>query len=171
MLLLHTRFSIRCCCSSWERLQPKCFLHVYGKSGAQLFPRLYHDQEPGYRDATSICQSLFSIFLFQSLPLSPLPLHTFLSISLSNLLLSFLPPSYLLLSHPLCLSLFLPLTSPSPPLKPTVMHLACVNLHMSMPEALAAATINAAAALGLSDKYGSIEPGKRGDLLIINAAR
>lgn len=52
-----------------------------------------------------------------------------------------------------------------------VMHLACVNLHMSMPEALAAATINAAAALSLSEQYGSIEVGKQGDLLLINAPK
>ena len=49
------------------------------------------------------------------------------------------------------------------------MHLACVNLHMSMPEALAAATINAAAALGLSEDYGSLEEGKWADMIIINA--
>ena len=50
-----------------------------------------------------------------------------------------------------------------------VMHLACVNLHMSMPEALAAATINAAAVLGLSEDYGSLEEGKWADMIIINA--
>ena len=50
-----------------------------------------------------------------------------------------------------------------------VMHLACVLLHMSMPEALAAATINAAASLGLSSRYGSIEVGKAGDLVVVNA--
>ena len=50
-----------------------------------------------------------------------------------------------------------------------VMHLASVNLHMSMPEALAAATINAAAALGVSEDCGSLEEGKWGDMVIINA--
>ena len=49
------------------------------------------------------------------------------------------------------------------------MHLACVNLHMSMPEALAAAAINAAAGLGLSEDYGSLEEGKWADMIIINA--
>lgn len=49
------------------------------------------------------------------------------------------------------------------------MHLACVNLRLSMPEALVAATINAAAALGMSDSHGSLEVGKRGDMLILNA--
>ncbi|XP_074125751.1 putative imidazolonepropionase [Sminthopsis crassicaudata] len=54
---------------------------------------------------------------------------------------------------------------------PTVMHLACVNMRMSMPEALAAATINAAYALGRSHTHGSLEVGKQGDLIIINAPR
>ncbi|KAF7248734.1 putative imidazolonepropionase [Varanus komodoensis] len=52
-----------------------------------------------------------------------------------------------------------------------VMHLACVNMKMSMKEALAAATINAAYALGKSDSHGSIETGKQGDLIIINSPR
>lgn len=52
-----------------------------------------------------------------------------------------------------------------------VMHLACVNMKMSMNEALAAATINAAYALGKSDTHGSLEVGKQGDLLIINSSR
>ena len=46
------------------------------------------------------------------------------------------------------------------------MHLACVTLRMTMEEALAAATINAAAALGVSDKCGSLEEGKMADMLI-----
>ncbi|XP_026877601.2 probable imidazolonepropionase [Electrophorus electricus] len=54
---------------------------------------------------------------------------------------------------------------------PLVMHLACVTLQMSMPEALAAATINAAYALKRSHSHGSLEPTKQGDLLIINAPR
>ncbi|XP_030409769.1 probable imidazolonepropionase [Gopherus evgoodei] len=54
---------------------------------------------------------------------------------------------------------------------PIVMHLACVNMKMSMNEALAAATINAAYALGRSDMHGSIEKGKQGDLIIINSSR
>lgn len=52
-----------------------------------------------------------------------------------------------------------------------VMHLACVNMRMSMPEALAAATINAAYALGKSHTHGSLEVGKQGDLIIINSSR
>ncbi|XP_070710149.1 probable imidazolonepropionase [Pempheris klunzingeri] len=54
---------------------------------------------------------------------------------------------------------------------PIVMHLACVNMRMSMPEALAAATINAAYALGRSHTHGSLEVGKHGDLLILNTTR
>ncbi|KAL4676575.1 hypothetical protein H8959_010720 [Pygathrix nigripes] len=54
---------------------------------------------------------------------------------------------------------------------PMVMHLACVNMRMSMPEALAAATINAAYALGKSHTHGSLEVGKQGDLIIINSSR
>lgn len=57
------------------------------------------------------------------------------------------------------------------PCQPMVMHLACVNMRMSMPEALAAATINAAYALRRSDTHGSLEVGKHGDLLLINSPR
>lgn len=51
------------------------------------------------------------------------------------------------------------------------MHLACVNLGMTMEEALAAATINAAASLGRSHTHGSLEPEKVADMLIIDAPR
>jgi imidazolonepropionase len=51
------------------------------------------------------------------------------------------------------------------------MHLACVNLHMSMDEALIAATLNAAASLGKADTHGSIEVGKVGDFIILDAPR
>ncbi|GCC32246.1 probable imidazolonepropionase [Chiloscyllium punctatum] len=54
---------------------------------------------------------------------------------------------------------------------PITMHLACVNMKMSMNESLVAATINAAYALGKSHSHGSLEVGKQGDLLIINAPR
>lgn len=52
-----------------------------------------------------------------------------------------------------------------------VMHLACVMMKMSMPEALAASTINAAYALNRSHMHGSLEIGKQGDLVITNAPR
>lgn len=54
---------------------------------------------------------------------------------------------------------------------PLVMHLACVLCGMSMTEALNAATINAAAALGKSSTHGSLEVGKVADIIIINAER
>ncbi|PFX29485.1 putative imidazolonepropionase [Stylophora pistillata] len=54
---------------------------------------------------------------------------------------------------------------------PLIMHLACVNLHMTMEEALTASTINAAASVGRSHTHGSLEPGKFADMLIINAPR
>ncbi|KAK0133820.1 putative imidazolonepropionase [Merluccius polli] len=54
---------------------------------------------------------------------------------------------------------------------PLVMHLACVNMRLAMPEALAAATINAAYALGRSDTHGSLEVGKHGDLVLLNCRR
>ena len=50
---------------------------------------------------------------------------------------------------------------------PTVMHLACVNLRMSLTEALAAATINAAHSLGRSATHGSIEVGKVADMIVL----
>jgi len=40
-----------------------------------------------------------------------------------------------------------------------------------MPEALAAASINAAASLGKSDTHGSLEVGKLADIIIIDAPR
>lgn len=54
---------------------------------------------------------------------------------------------------------------------PLVMHLACINLHLTMSEAMVATTINSAAALGLSDTHGSLEVGKNGDMVILNSNR
>jgi len=51
---------------------------------------------------------------------------------------------------------------------PTVMHLGCVNLRMSLKEALAGATINAAHSLGRGATHGSIEMGKVGDMIVLN---
>ena len=78
----------------------------------------------------------------------------------------------------LCRTVLSPLLTQTPPppppfviIQPLVMHLACVNLHLSMPEALAASTINAAAALGMSESYGSLEVGKIGDMVVLNTPR
>mmetsp|Transcript_49849 Transcript_49849/g.128263 ORF Transcript_49849/g.128263 Transcript_49849/m.128263 type:complete len:91 (+) Transcript_49849:359-631(+) len=54
---------------------------------------------------------------------------------------------------------------------PFVMNLACVLMRMTMNEALAAATINAAGSVCKSDEYGSLEVGKYGDMLVIDSPR
>jgi imidazolonepropionase len=62
---------------------------------------------------------------------------------------------------------FNPGTSPTYSMQ-MVLSLACTEMRMSPAEAIAAATINGAHALGLADRTGSLEPGKQGDLLILN---
>jgi imidazolonepropionase len=62
---------------------------------------------------------------------------------------------------------FNPGTSPTPSL-PLVMTVACLALKLTPSEALAATTINAAAALGIADEVGSIETGRYADLVIWN---
>ncbi len=49
-----------------------------------------------------------------------------------------------------------------------VVALACRSLRLTPAEAIAAATINAAAAVGLADQVGSLEVGKRADLLLLD---
>ncbi|HLP15948.1 MAG TPA: imidazolonepropionase [Bacteroidota bacterium] len=49
---------------------------------------------------------------------------------------------------------------------PMMMTIACTQMRMSPEEAITASTINGAAALGLSAEYGSIEPGKRADIVV-----
>jgi imidazolonepropionase len=51
---------------------------------------------------------------------------------------------------------------------PMAMSLACTHMKMSPAEAIAAATINGAAALRLMDRKGSIEPGKDADLAVFD---
>ena len=48
----------------------------------------------------------------------------------------------------------------------TVLWLACLTLEMTVDEAITAATLNAAASLGLADRTGSLEPGKRADIVV-----
>ncbi|HLB63848.1 MAG TPA: amidohydrolase family protein, partial [Anaerolineales bacterium] len=47
--------------------------------------------------------------------------------------------------------------------------LACRHLRLTPAQAIAAATINAAAAISRADRVGSLEPGKQADLLILDA--
>ena len=53
---------------------------------------------------------------------------------------------------------------------PFVLSLACTQMKMSPAEAIAAATINGAWALGLQERKGSIEPGKDADLAVFDVA-
>ncbi len=52
---------------------------------------------------------------------------------------------------------------------PFIIALACYNLRLTPSEALAAATINAAWAIGRPNDVGSIEPGKKADIVVIDA--
>ncbi len=49
-----------------------------------------------------------------------------------------------------------------------VIALACRYLRLTPAEAIAAATINAAAAIGQAERIGSLEPGKQADLLVLS---
>lgn len=64
---------------------------------------------------------------------------------------------------------FNPGSSPTPSM-PFVLSLACTQMKMSPAEAIAAATINAACALQLEQRKGSIEPGKDADIAIFDVA-
>ena len=60
-----------------------------------------------------------------------------------------------------------PGTSPTISMSMT-MSLACTHMKMSPAEAIAAATINGAFALGLADRKGSLEPGKDADMAVFD---
>ena len=46
--------------------------------------------------------------------------------------------------------------------------LACRYLRLTPAQAIVAATLNAAAAIGRANSIGSLEPGKQADLLVLN---
>lgn len=52
---------------------------------------------------------------------------------------------------------------------PIIMALACLGAGLSADEALTAATLNAAAALGRAHRIGSLEVGKQADLVVLDA--
>ena len=52
---------------------------------------------------------------------------------------------------------------------PLTFALACIYMHFSVEEAITAMTLNGAAAIGRADRIGSIEVGKQGDLVVLDA--
>jgi imidazolonepropionase len=50
-----------------------------------------------------------------------------------------------------------------------VINLGCLKYKLTPEEVLTAVTLNAAAAIGMADTVGSLEPGKQGDLVVWNA--
>jgi imidazolonepropionase len=51
-----------------------------------------------------------------------------------------------------------------------VVALACLRMGLTAAEAISAATINGAYALGCADRVGSLEPGKWADLLLLDVS-
>lgn len=51
---------------------------------------------------------------------------------------------------------------------PLTIALACIYMNMSIEETITALTLNGAAAVGLADVTGSLEPGKQADIIILN---
>jgi len=52
---------------------------------------------------------------------------------------------------------------------PLTFALACIYMNLSVEEAITAMTLNGAAAIGRADRIGSIEVGKQGDLVVLDA--
>jgi len=50
---------------------------------------------------------------------------------------------------------------------PLMMTIACTQMHLTCEEAISAATLNAAAAVRRSQEIGSIEPGKKADMILL----
>jgi len=63
---------------------------------------------------------------------------------------------------------FNPGTSPTCSM-PMVLSLACIRMGMSPAEAICAATVNGAHALGRGHQVGSLDAGKQGDVILLNA--
>ncbi|GKV56047.1 imidazolonepropionase [Sporosarcina sp. NCCP-2222] len=53
---------------------------------------------------------------------------------------------------------------------PLVMNLACISMRLTPAEALVAATMNAACAIRMEEKVGSLEVGKQGDVVLWNVS-
>ncbi|MBE3102634.1 MAG: imidazolonepropionase, partial [Bacilli bacterium] len=53
---------------------------------------------------------------------------------------------------------------------PLVMNLACISMRLTPAESLVAATMNAACAIDMQEKVGSIEVGKQGDIVLWNVS-
>ncbi len=51
---------------------------------------------------------------------------------------------------------------------PAALSMACCTLGLTPAEAVSAATVNGAAALGLLNRCGTLEPGKQGDFLVLS---
>lgn len=51
---------------------------------------------------------------------------------------------------------------------PFIMNLACINMGLTLEEVLTATTINAACAINRGDQIGSLEEGKKADILVLN---
>lgn len=49
-----------------------------------------------------------------------------------------------------------------------IIALACIQMKMSAAQAITAATINAAFAINMGDRLGSLEPGKQADIILLN---
>ncbi|MBM7609132.1 imidazolonepropionase [Lysinibacillus composti] len=53
---------------------------------------------------------------------------------------------------------------------PFIMNLACMNMGLTLEEVLTATTMNAACAINRGDQIGSLEEGKKADILVLNVA-